>query len=850
MTTFLDDRREPRRIAELLADYGRRLNALERETQAAHTSIEGGALDIYDEEGNLRGSVGVQPDGGVALVPVGTAAPPTPTAPTVEPVLAGLLIGWDGQWDDSYTTPSDFSLIQVHVGPSVDFTPTVATLAATITARLGGTVTVAVDGYAAVYVRLVAANTAAIAGPASAATSGVPRQAVGQDLIDGIVTETKLAASAVTAAKIALGAVGPTAITDGAITTPKILAGAITAEKIVGLAVTAEKIAALAVTTDKLSALSVTADKLAVNSVTASKIAAGIIDATHIKAGSLSADRLALGTDGNVIADPSFEGAGSDQRVAGSSYWSIAAPGNGTARALQVNAVNGTAVTRSMTLATLPAVPGQKVWLTLDYLASADWNGVRISFYAQWLDAAGAILGYSTITTGDNLAVRGTWTTLSGAPTAAAPTGTVQLRVACSTVNSSAGTVQYDNTSCRIVTASGIAGARAELSPVGLMLYDDAGDEAVSLVTGRPNYLTLSTDGVPVATIDQEGGAHFQTLTVADSLSVGGTALAGHLNELPRGLLAIGYQSSSVSNAAGADMGFVELGFVAEVGRMYRTVFDCYASPSLAGGEVQLTLRDGGASAPLISSTQVQSAIYPMPGAGALRVRLEDVRSGERWGAGQHRMLLTFKNAGGPSGQTVRLFGGASHRGALYVEDIGPVVPETGAYNTGGGATTPPVQKYTRTYAAAWSGSYANRGSYNSHFGNRCFQGYYSSTNGTQAAMIGFPAALGTDLSGATILKAEVYLYFEHWHANAGGRAVIKAHRATSRPATFAADSESQSISWKRNEGKWVDITPVFDSTSWRGIALDPNSTSSTYYGIARGVGQTNPPQLRVTYTK
>ncbi|MGX1268110.1 hypothetical protein [Streptomyces phaeoluteigriseus] len=42
----------------------------------------------------------------------------------------------------------------------------------------------------------------------------------------------------------------------------------------------------------------------------------------------------------------------------------------------------------------------------------------------------------------------------------------------------------------------------------------------------------------------------------------------------------------------------------------------------------------------------------------------------------------------------------------------------------------------------------------------------------------------------------------------------------------------------------------MFDSTTWRGIALDPNSTSSTYYGSARGVGEAYPPQLRVTYTK
>ncbi|MGC5042513.1 hypothetical protein ACLQ16_04250 [Streptomyces albidoflavus] len=1010
MVNFLDTQADARRFAALLDDYDRRLKALERSTQAAHTSIEGGAMDIYDADGNLKGSVGVQPDGGVALVPVNTAPPPTPMPPAIESVLAGLVIGWDGTWDDAYTTPTDFSLMQVHVGPAEDFTPDVTTLVATITAALGGTVTVAVEGYDAVWVRLVAQNTASITGPPSTAVQGTPRQAVPKDLVDGIIDEKKLAEQAVSAAKVKLGAIGadqlalgagnlapdpsfegpliaqliadrpewtlatpgnnsPTALSvdstntvkgwrnlqlaylrvlpgerhflafdfkvsvdydgsavklylryddadgqplgwgvasaplvpagpwarataqvrapagtvgaslcveaseassgrvwfdnveartvvaagmvvAGSISANELAVNSVTAEKIVALGITAEKIAALAITADKLAALSVTADKLAANAVTATKILAGTIDATHIKAGSLTADRLSLGTDGNLIADPSFENAVTDARVAGSPYWSVVTPGNDTPRAVRVTATAETATTRTLVLALAPAIPGQKLFLGVDYLASDDWAGRRVSVYARWEDANGGLLGYSTVTTGEGNVVRGGWQRLQGVPEDVAPAGTVTARITISTNESTAGTVTFDNAVCRVVLASGFAGARAELSPQGLLLYNGSGEESVALVTGRPNYLTLSTDGTPVATIDQEGGAGFQTLAVADTFTIGGTDWKNYLDQFPRGLVAIDYQATSVTNVSGADMGFVELSFVAEAGRMYRTVLDCYADPSAAGGEVQLHLRDGGTGAPLISSKQMQSAIYPLSGAGYQRVRLEDVRTAESWGIGQHRILISFKNSGGPSGQTVRLLGGSNHMGVLYVEDIGPRVPETGAYNTGGGATTPPVQKYTKTYPASWSGSYAKRGSYNSYYGNRCLQGYYSSTNGVQASLIGFPPALGSDLSGATIIKAEVYLYFEHWYSNTGGKAVIKAHKHTSRPSTFSSDSESQTVSWKRNEGKWVDITSVFDSTSWRGIALDPNSTSSTYYGIARGVGQTNPPQLRVTFTK
>ncbi|MFI9078810.1 hypothetical protein ACIGW8_20425 [Streptomyces sioyaensis] len=1115
MVNFLDDQSDSKRFAALLADYDRRLRDLERTSKAAYTSVEGGTLDIYTEDGQLAGSVGVQPDGGIALVPEVTAAtpPPTPGAPTVTSSLSGLVVTWDGWWDDSNTPPTDFAAMQVHVGTAGDFTPDVTTLAAAITDVSGGSVTIALNVYTECWVRLLALNTAGLGSAPSAAVSGKARQAVEQDLVDGMVTEVKLAESAVSAAKIALGAVGTTALADGAVledklakaavtlgkiangavtinalggalsdsaaqryidtmndpnawtvtekgtgatwtyltgvadaltsqrvgeatgynrllgntvipyepgvlyrlsarvrlkagtsetfyvgiagigadgktlvnrtgvagsgdshyyvaasartitqadgwvqvigfvkdraaagsagpnndprspgvlhndvrfispyvwlnyngiggttsdvmqvdcvtlealktglvdsinftagavntaalaadavtagkiaadaisarelqaasvTAQALAAGSITADKLVALAVTAEKVASLAITTDKLAALSITADKMAVNSVTATAIAAGSIDATHVKAGSITADRLSLGTDGNVLPDPSFEGAISDQRVAGSAYWSLVTPGNGTPRALRVSAVNTTLVTRSMTLATLPAVPGQKIWLGMDYLASTDWNGVRISLYGQWLDSSGNILGYSTIATGDGLAVKGAWTRLTGLPTDAAPTGTTQLRVACSTVDSTTGTVQYDNTSCRIVMASGVAGARAEISPQGLQLYDEAGEEAVALMTGRPNYLTLSSDGLPVATIDQNGGAGFQRLMVAEGFTVGGADWMTYIDQLPRGILSIDYQASTVT-ASGSELGFVELSVDIDPTRMYRIVLEVRANPSVAGGELQLRLRNGGGGAPTITSPQLHVAIWPMAVGNSFTARLEHIVPGSDLGAGTKRLLISFVNAFGPSGQTIALYGASTSLGKFYVEDIGPHVPETGQYNTGGGSTTPPVQKYTKTYACSWSGSYTNRGSYNSYYGNSCYQGYYSSTNGTQGSLIGFPSSLGTDLSGATIQKADVYLYFDHWYSNSGGKAVIKAHSFTSRPSTFSSDPESQTISWARNEGKWVDITSVFDSTKWRGIALDPNSTSSTYYGRARGYGQTNPPKLRVTYTK
>ncbi|MFE4575738.1 phage tail protein [Streptomyces chartreusis] len=347
-------------------------------------------------------------------------------------------MNWDGWWDDANAPPTDFAAMQVHVGAAADFTPDVATLAAAITDVTGGSVTIAVDGYADQWVRLVALNTAGLIGAPSSAVSGKARQAVEQDLVDGMISELKLAENAVTAAKIALNAV----------TGEKILAGAVPTDKLVALGVTAEKIAALAITTDKLAALAVTADKLAANSVTATKILAGSIEAAHIRAGSITADRLNIIGGSNMLPDPSFEGAGGAALVAGQTYWTIANSGNGSGKSIQVNAVNGTAVIRTLPLATFPVLAGQQLRLAVDVNPSSDWNGASVRIYARWIDAAGNVtFGFVT---GASPA-RAVWTPLAGVVTV--PAGTVTAEIRLASYDATAGAVLFDNAAIQPVVS-------------------------------------------------------------------------------------------------------------------------------------------------------------------------------------------------------------------------------------------------------------------------------------------------------------------------------------------------------------------------------------------------------------
>ncbi|MCX4677599.1 hypothetical protein OG413_20215 [Streptomyces sp. NBC_01433] len=645
-------------------------------------------------------------------------------------------------------------------------------------------------------------------------------------------------------------------IADGAITAPKIVAGAITTDKLNALSVTAQKIVAGAITTDKLNALSVTTDKLAVNSVTATKIAAGTIDATHIKAGAIDAERLALGVDGNVVADPSFEGETSVARAATSSYFSIASPGFDSPKCMKIDCTSGTKVSRVISLGRIPAVVGTKVFLSLDYKTSADWDGTNVSIYVRWENSSGGLLGYSVVYSTDiGLAnTNGEWRRISGVPVDGAPAQAVRGALSATSNTASVGAVWMDNAVIRPILSHGSEGARAELSPLGLQLFDATGEEAVALLTGRPNYLTFATDKIPVATIDQEGKAGFQALAVEESLTVKGQTFEEILDLRSRGVVAYGVPTTT-GIATGTEMGFFELPFTAEAGRMYRVKFSATADFDYASdGEALIRLRDGGTAKPTINSTQRHvTNRFPSAVGAYWTAELEWITSTSQIGSGLHRLLITFQNLNGSSGQTMEM--GLSTTGRIpymFVEDVGPEVPKTGGANSGGGsvAEPDPIQQYTKTYSATWSGSYSSRGSHNSYYGNSCYQGYYSSTNGMQASLIGFPSSLASDLSGAKIQSAQIYLYFDHWYANSGGKAVIRAHSHASRPASFSCDSESKTVTWAKNAGKWVDITSVFDSTKWRGIALDPNTSGLTYYGRARGYGQSNPPKLKVVYTK
>ncbi|MFJ1827364.1 hypothetical protein [Streptomyces sp. NPDC088178] len=267
-------------IARLRKDIER----LQRAARLSYASLDDTALEVRDSNGSLRGVFGQQGDGTTAVNVVNGPPPPAPSNPIVTPVLGGVTVSWDGTFAAGAVMPLDWSRVEVHASLTAVYTPTAATLKATVETAQGCTVVIATPD--PVYVQLVARSTSGTASAPSSTVGPVgPTPVVATDVLDGIVTTVKLADDAVTAAKVATGAIGTTKITDNAITTPKIVAAAIQAAQIDTDAVNASKIAAGAVTTAKLDALAVTADKVAANAITTGKIAAGAVTTNALTVG-------------------------------------------------------------------------------------------------------------------------------------------------------------------------------------------------------------------------------------------------------------------------------------------------------------------------------------------------------------------------------------------------------------------------------------------------------------------------------------------------------------------------------------------------------------------------------------
>ena len=286
---------EARRLGTTLGDLQNRLRRIEegqRATQLDYSSLLYPLVIRDPTTGDVVGSIGQQPDGGVAVIPVGGPPPPQPSDPIVTPIMAGLNAEWDGRFAADAPRPSNFGYIGVHVGGAASFITDPSNMVGVLSEP--GVLPIApLTG--PTFVRFVPYNnsTPPVSGPASATVSGTPAQVVAQAVLDGIVTETALAAQAVSTAKMKLAAVTPDILAAKAVTVPAIGDAAVTAPALNASSVTANAVSANAVYAGAIQALAVTAGKVAADSIGANELAANAVNADHVAAGAISAGKLA-----------------------------------------------------------------------------------------------------------------------------------------------------------------------------------------------------------------------------------------------------------------------------------------------------------------------------------------------------------------------------------------------------------------------------------------------------------------------------------------------------------------------------------------------------------------------------
>lgn len=220
--------------------------------------------------------------------------PTNPNGFSIDRILSGIQVNWDGTYSNG--TFTGFEAIKIYVGNLATASVGSYKEAGVMTGNnVKNAITIPVDGTylrydQPVYIHAAAVNKNGAVGTIQANVASNllgARSAVSSDLANQIITNAKLVDDAITAAKIATGAITVTKILDGSITTPKIVANSITSDLIISSAIIADKIATNAITATKIKAGEIDVTKLSAGTISVNNLEAGNINATSfIRAGS------------------------------------------------------------------------------------------------------------------------------------------------------------------------------------------------------------------------------------------------------------------------------------------------------------------------------------------------------------------------------------------------------------------------------------------------------------------------------------------------------------------------------------------------------------------------------------
>ena len=434
------------------------------------------------------------------------------------------------------------------------------------------------------------------------------------------------------------------------------------------------------------------------------------------------------------------------------------------------------------------------------------------------------------------------------------------------------------------IIAGNPSGSNARMTSTGFKVFvndpvDGVPNEVVRMGSDTDDTLAVSNlAGEQVASIDEEGrvigsgaslgsdsGPIYATDSNGDVYLASGVELygtefqTGWYDPLPKGVIAFGYRTTSAA-ASTTEAPYQQVDATLEYGRMYRIGAKGWGSNTAAGGRCYVRLRfliNSGAAQTnsTILRTTMTDQVVAANANEPWELMHHYARSDQPSGTYDISTLITYAPSGGSASF---IYPAGTDSSELWIEDLGPYYGDVGIDRSGG--TPPPTKK---TYTSSWVASTSE--SYNGSNGARTdttdlVQGY-NSFNGDGHAVVIFGAAnstgsetgksIATALSGATLSKAEVYLYANHWYYNSGGTAIIRAYNSTSLSSATPTGTTKQSSGWPKPGGRWVDITSIA-TTAIRGITLGKSGgTNLLYYGRFNYQGNSSgKPTLRLTYIR
>ena len=428
------------------------------------------------------------------------------------------------------------------------------------------------------------------------------------------------------------------------------------------------------------------------------------------------------------------------------------------------------------------------------------------------------------------------------------------------------------------IVAGDPSGARVEMTADGFRVWvvGPSGSPyvAVEMINGKISFRVAGSDGSILASIGSDGSITGTSATFAKDPTIGGLPLMGQvgggivpgrMDILPRGVVPgspARRTAASAQRAAGSHHTFLQSKATLHPGRLYQFVGTGVAMAGVGNGVVRWTVRwttDG--STPNTSSPELAQVTGPQAYTGGVnfsQTLISDLFTVPV--KTQARFVMTYQSLNGatPTATSARCF----------VEDKGPVSTE--ALLADGDAPT----LYVTEWKASESRVYTKTGAPLAGGDGKVEVWNWTPTNTSNNSAILFGGGadiadnaselgktMSTALSGATLLKSEVYLHSKIVYTKdyQPGPTALGTLGATALPASKVIDGSLYVPEVPSGGGVWVEVpTAWFTSGANQGITVgDKDAWISTPGGAVllpsmfiNGPDDANPPRVRHTYTR